>query len=704
MPRLSIRYFIIGPILLLVGLSNLFVSNTLIAYSEESQLNNFIEKKFTTTRTILPTLALSIWEFNIDIVNSTLAGLDDNDNFIYSEIIAEGGSFATYGNNAFKTQAEALLSRESEQITQYKYQITNDVFIVTYPIKLEDRAQEIGQMVTVYSLESLRTANKNFANRIRMIAAIATLAVFLGIFIYAWIAIKRLNRLTSSIKNVAAGELNDIQLFDDSKVKEFHEIDRAVQQLRRDALQLIEFKSNSRAADQIKYMALHDPLTNLGNRHSLEDLIQTIEHDSDRENYWLEILHIDLDGFKEVNDKYGHQAGDTVLKVVSERLKSVVDENGYIYRVGGDEFVIIRYHNKMDSDIHRYLPSLPTKINQFIAEPCIKAGRSYTVTTSVGVVTLAADNIDIDMALVDADIAMYAAKAQGKNCFVRFTPSLRKDVLEKQDLAADLERALKTDEIRPYYQPKVSSDTFDLCGAEALARWFHPSRGVLTPDKFMDIAKDRQLVAQIDQRIFQQVCIDREYWQSHGYLVPSISINLSASRLNDNSLIDDVKQADLEPGVISFELLETVCFDDMPDKVIARVDQLRKLGIGIELDDFGNGHASMISLLKIAPSRLKIDRFFVRDYIASYQSRNLLKQIVEIGKSLDIPVTAEGIETPQQAVVLKKLGCDVLQGYYFGKPCSASEFSQEYLQHGNMTKNNYSDAGHTNGPSQPLHN
>ncbi|MBX2805224.1 MAG: bifunctional diguanylate cyclase/phosphodiesterase [Hyphomicrobiales bacterium] len=621
-----------------------------------------------------------MWEFNVERAENAILGIDDNSTFLFAAIYTDDGLFAAHGDNALVKDARNFFqSGQVTQIGQGSYHISENRLFVSYPIVLVSRAQELGLIVAAFSLEEMHTETGQIEQKVQIVAAGGTLFVLLGMLTLAWLANRWLGRVAVGITNVANGDLRDnVNL--SSSISEFQDIHEALRQLRRDALQLIELKSKSRAAEQIRYMALNDPLTNLGNRRYLDEYMAGFQHPDADGSGVLEVLHIDLDGFKEVNDTAGHAAGDAVLEMTSKRLREAVSDTGKTFRVGGDEFVIVRHHNTIAGDGGWEPTALAEDITRIMSEPCIVDGQTHPIGASVGLVITSASHIEKDKILADADIAMYAAKAAGKNCFTQFTSELRDASVKRLHLATNLEGALERGEIVAYYQPKVTSQGFKIFGAEALVRWRDPAQGVLTPDKFLDIAKERRLIAKIDRMVFHRVCEDLAAWRAQGLEAPKVSINVSASRLADPDLLEELKAADLEPGSISFELLETVYHEDAAEDVILRLNLIRSLGVQIELDDFGSEHASMMSLLRIAPDRLKIDRRFVQDMLVNQQSAWLISQMVEIGKSLGIAATAEGVESLAQATALQEIGCDMLQGYHFGKPCAPDEFAQRYLK------------------------
>lgn len=693
--RISVRYLIIAPICLLVAACNYFVTNALAGYIADSQSAMFTDKNVTNIKTIIPTLALSLWEFNDDRVASILTGIDDGDTFLFASVLADGLEFSFRGNRiAYERSVAALKVAPEENIGQSGYLIHEDVLIVFFPIAVEKNNYTLGQIVAGFELSNFLSEQKSIIYRVNSIAAFATGIVLLGIVVFSWFANHWLSKVASSITDIANGQLKNHNPLN-SPITEFHDIDLALDQLIINAVQLIEFETKAKSDEKIRHMAMHDALTGLANRRYLDEfktaLTKTWRPQLLRGN-WLEVLHIDLDDFKHVNDNFGHAAGDRVLQIASKRLQKHTASLGRVFRVGGDEFVIVRLHKRATAEKNNTAYPFVQRITEALREPYLVDGHTHTISASVGLVIFDGKELDFDTLLTEADIAMYQAKAAGKNYFVDFSPELRRRHSENNRLSSELKSALATGQIQAYYQPKVCSGDYSLCGAEALARWVHPQLGVLAPDKFLTVAKNLGLLAELDRVVFRKVCKDLECCRAKGYQMPMVSLNVSSDRLTDPHLLDELRNANLEADTVSFELQESTYYDEGSDDAYKRIESIRELGIKIELDDFGSGRASMIGLLKIAPDRLKIDRCFAKNMLISESSENMISKIIGIGNSLNIPSTAEGIENEQQALRLANLGCDNLQGFFFGKPCDYLNFVKEYVVYAN-----------TNTGKVPLH-
>jgi EAL domain-containing protein (putative c-di-GMP-specific phosphodiesterase class I) len=277
--------------------------------------------------------------------------------------------------------------------------------------------------------------------------------------------------------------------------------------------------------------------------------------------------------------------------------------------------------------------------------------------------------------LVNADIALYEAKSRGRNRYEFFTEALQTAVIAGKKTADEILRGLERDEFVAWYQPQFDATSLAVVGAEVLVRWQHPERGILPPAAFLDTAEDINVMAAIDQRVLDQAMFQLVRWRAQDIAVPRISVNVSSARLHDESLIDGLKQLSFKPGDLSFELLESTFLDDGKDIVAKNIAGLKDLGIDIEIDDFGTGYASIVSLVNLQPKRFKIDRQLIMPITKSETARNLVSSMIDIGRSLQIEVVAEGVETMEHVSILRRLGCSSLQGYVFARPMSGDDLS-----------------------------
>lgn len=412
---------------------------------------------------------------------------------------------------------------------------------------------------------------------------------------------------------------------------------------------------------KIEHNALHDFLTDLPNRRYLDERLAKLGSGA---HSGLAVLHIDLDRFKQINDTLGHQAGDFMLLHAARVLRENTGDGEFVARIGGDEFVIL---TDFGGDSAR-LAVLADRIIEQMRQPVHYGGMACRIGASIGIACDPHAEIDAKQLLLNADIALYRAKSRGRNRHEFFSIDIQHQVINNKRVSDEILAALERSEFVPYYQLQFCARDLSVAGVETLARWQHPTKGLLAPDTFLTIAEDLDVVAAIDAMIFEKAHVDFLAWQGLGIEIPKVSVNVSTRRLYDPDLGDKLAKLPIMPGTVSFELLESIFLDDCDDTVADNLKTMRRMGIGIEIDDFGSGHASIISLLKIGPGTLKIDRELVMPIIEAKEKTRLVGSIIEIGKSLNIRVVAEGVETPEHIRILQRLGCDALQGYALARP------------------------------------
>ncbi len=426
---------------------------------------------------------------------------------------------------------------------------------------------------------------------------------------------------------------------------------------------------------RIEHNALHDSLTGLPNRRYLDDMLRRHAEGGHMESGSMALLHIDLDRFKQINDTLGHAAGDAMLIHASGVLRANCRDSDFVARIGGDEFVVLTTAG--DDDAH--LGTLAECIVRQMRQPATYEGHQCRFGVSIGIAAERGSPIDVKRLLINADIALYRAKGRGRNRFEFFSDALQAEVVNTKRVADEILNGLERNEFVAYFQPQFDARTLDVVGVEALARWQHPARGLLAPDSFLPIAEELNVVATIDRLILDQSLAALDRWEKQGLCVPRASVNVSLRRLHDEDLINGLRQLEIAPGRISFELVESIYLDESDGIVGWNIDQLKELGVDIEIDDFGTGYASIVSLQKLRPARLKIDRQLVTPIIDEAAQRQLVASIVDIGKSMGIEVVAEGVETMDHAAILRELGVDILQGYAFSRPLSTTDL-EEFLR------------------------
>lgn len=422
------------------------------------------------------------------------------------------------------------------------------------------------------------------------------------------------------------------------------------------------------ARQQMEFNALHDALTGLPNRRYLDQILSEKRGRNAGEQPFT-ILHMDLDRFKDINDTLGHAAGDNILRHTAGVLRASTMQGDFVARIGGDEFVIVSEKSCSDG----YFEDLAATIIQTLSEPIMFEGHECRAGASIGVATQAASDESPDQLLINADIALYEAKKRGRNRVEIFNDTLRSQVVNTKQTADEVLRALEQGEFVTFFQPQFDANTLDIDGVEALVRWEHPQKGFIAPDAFLRIAESLNVMQRIDEIVLEQALFHLRQWQAAGLDIPRVSVNISAQRLMDTSLVEKVARLQIEPGVVCFELLESISFEEHDETLIETISQLKGLGVDIEIDDFGTGHASIINLLKLTPRRLKIDRQLIQPILASPKERQLVASIIDIGRTCGIAIVAEGVETMEHAIMLRDMGCHTLQGYAFAKPMPASE-------------------------------
>jgi diguanylate cyclase (GGDEF)-like protein/PAS domain S-box-containing protein len=424
--------------------------------------------------------------------------------------------------------------------------------------------------------------------------------------------------------------------------------------------------------------ANEDALTGLSNRRHFEVEVKTWIKRLKEEGREFAVLYIDLDRFKFVNDTLGHEAGDNLLVSVADILREFTTGDDLIARLGGDEFAILRPLG--DSALS--ISGLADDIVQAMQAPFFCDGKSTSCSTSIGVAIAKTTTRSPERIVAYADEALYHAKAQGTGRWSFFTEQMHAESMAKKKLAADLFLACDRQEFIPFFQPIVDARTGELASAETLVRWDHPTRGILAPGAFLETAANVGILKRIDEIVFAGLKSALSSLDEAGVMLPRAAINVSAARLMDPTFIHDIRSSGIAPHRLTIEILESVYLDRLGDHVRWTIDELDDIGVTIALDDFGTGHASVSGLLEIRPSILKIDRSFIQPIVEDDSKHPLVSSIVGIGKSLGMRIVAEGVETAEHARVVRELGCDYLQGYFFGRPMSADDLKAVLLETG----------------------
>jgi diguanylate cyclase (GGDEF)-like protein/PAS domain S-box-containing protein len=426
------------------------------------------------------------------------------------------------------------------------------------------------------------------------------------------------------------------------------------------------------AEEQIKHLAYHDALTNLPNRLLFKDRLSVALSHAHREESRLAVLFLDLDRFKVINDSLGHNIGDQLLQAVAARIDACVRDSDTVARLGGDEFTILLPRLNRSEDA----APVAAKIIDAVRYPFHIEGREFFITTSIGISVYPEDGADAETLIKNADTAMYQAKELGRDNYQLFNAHVNAKALQRIALEHGLRRALLNEEFHVHYQPIFDLGTNRIAGMEALLRWKHPQMGLIPPATFIPIAEATGGMVPIGSWALRQACKQAKEWHDAGHRTLSLAVNLSVTQLQQTDLVDTVRsvleETGLPPHLLELEITESGAMHN-PDTSIRVLYELKKLGIGISLDDFGTGHSSLSYLKRFPVDTLKIDQSFVQDTTADPDAAAIVLAIIAMAHSLRLKVIAEGVEYAEQAEFLRAHGCDQLQGYLITRPLPADE-------------------------------
>ena len=429
------------------------------------------------------------------------------------------------------------------------------------------------------------------------------------------------------------------------------------------------------ANQQLRHLATHDALTGLPNRVLLDDRLQQAIAHADRDKRSFALLVCDLDRFKLINDSLGHRAGDELLQEVAQRLTALVRPSDTVARFGGDEFVLIGTSISDADDA----AALAARVMDVLQAPVRIAAIDIHTSPSIGIAMYPDDGITMQALLAHADAAMYSAKQQGRGNFRRYAPGMDTGTEDRVQFESELHNAVALNQLRLYYQPKVDTQTGEVRSAEALVRWMHPTRGIVSPAEFIPLAEECGLIGAIGGWVIREACRQTREWQLDGVPTLRVSVNLSASQFRDSGLVDSIRtaldDAGLEARYLEVELTESAVMSD-PEKSIAVLEHLSAMGVLVSVDDFGTGYSSMSYLRRFPIDKLKIDRVFIDEIVSRPEDASIVRAIVSLAHSLRLKVVAEGVETPAQLDFLRTAGCDEYQGYHFSRPLPATEFER----------------------------
>ncbi|GIZ52419.1 EAL domain-containing protein [Noviherbaspirillum aridicola] len=426
---------------------------------------------------------------------------------------------------------------------------------------------------------------------------------------------------------------------------------------------------------RIEHLASHDALTGLANRNLLGDRIAQALAQARRSGKLLGLLFLDLDRFKGINDSLGHEIGDALLLQVAARLREVVREGDTVARQGGDEFIILLAAIQRPEDV----VAVANKIFEVFSVPFMVRGHELFISTSIGATLYPDDGDDMKALLRNADTAMYRAKEERGNSFQFYSREMSVRALERAELEIALRRALDRKEFELHYQPKVDGVSGRIIGAEALIRWRHPDRGLVSPTRFIPMAEELGLIVPIGDWVLRTACAQNKAWQNAGLPPISVAVNLSGRQFKQEDLVESIAlvlaEIALEPRHLELELTESVVMSSA-EQFISKLEALEDLGVQLSIDDFGTGYSSLSYLKRFPLHHLKIDQSFVRDIVTDHDDATITSSVISLGHSLNLKVIAEGVETEEQVAFLRDHHCDEMQGYFFSRPLPAGEFAQ----------------------------
>ena len=485
-----------------------------------------------------------------------------------------------------------------------------------------------------------------------IIALLAVLAIVLIVFAVRQKSVKH-------AKNLADQEIQSMKERNQELEELYHSSIASLNELTG------KYEELNKNRENMKKLAYSDYLTELPNRTAFTEMLDNIMLTL-RSEETVGILDIDIDNFKNINDSLGHSYGDELLIDVTYRLKQVLDDNDYLARIGGDEFVVLTQNL---TDTVTYEEKIK-KIKNVFSYPFVLSTKEYFVTVSIGVAFAPKDGKTSQALIKNVDSAMYVAKANGKNTHAYFDYSFNQKLTEKIETQSELRKAIERDEFVLYYQAQMNLETKQVVGFEALIRWNHPTKGMIGPDEFIYLAEETGLIIPIGKWVIRTACHQLKQW-SQEYPDITMAVNLSGRQFKDRDIVkmvyDVIEETGINPKNLELEITESIALDDI-EYTISTIQELRKIGVNFSLDDFGTGYSSMNYLKRLPVSNLKIDKSFLDTVMEDRSDQKIIQTIITLARNLDLFVVAEGVESFDQEEFLKESNCDRAQGYLYSKP------------------------------------
>ncbi|HVN26043.1 MAG TPA: EAL domain-containing protein [Candidatus Paceibacterota bacterium] len=430
------------------------------------------------------------------------------------------------------------------------------------------------------------------------------------------------------------------------------------------------------AEEKLRHQAAHDPITGLPNRHWFDAWLGEAIAKEAAGDGKMAFLYFDIDRFKQVNDVYGHQVGDVLLKEFAERIRGCISPRDAIARLGGDEFAAVLTGVRSRHDVTRTIRRMTKAL-----EPAIPVEEhSVFLSASIGIAMFPQDGRDVRTLIANADVALLQAKNEGRNHFTFYQPKMNRELAAQMSMVHELRQAIAGNELELHYQPIVDVHTRKNIGMEALLRWRHPTRGLLAAGEFIPVAEHHGVMRRLGEEVLRTVLAQQSVWRRQGAQPPfRVAVNLSPREFTDDRFVDRVKRLlaeyDVPPQLLEFEIVESLAMENVA-LARDRFKALRKLGITISIDDFGMGYSSLSYLKDLPVDNLKIDQSFIKRSMTNEQDRAIVKTIVSLGHSLHLNVIAEGVESEAQFGFLRDVGCDWVQGYHIARPMPSRQLAQ----------------------------
>lgn len=428
-----------------------------------------------------------------------------------------------------------------------------------------------------------------------------------------------------------------------------------------------------RAEKRLNHLAFHDSLTNLPNRMLFNNRLNHALDQANRNKQLVGVLFLDLDDFKIINDTLGHAIGDVLLKGVAERISQCLRKGDTVARMGGDEFTVLLQGITSIDDA----AIVASKVLSCFLQSWVLNGQEVNITASIGITVFPRDGDNVDTLLKNADMAMYSAKEGGRNDYRFYCQDMNTITIEKVVLEQEIRQALRNLDFTLYYQPKVNIDAGKIIGMEALIRWNHPEKGLLPPSQFIHFAEKTGLIIPLGKWVLQEACRQNKAWQIAGLPSMQVAVNISALQFYQADFVDSIAQVLEETGLsaqyLELEITESIAMQEV-NLTLRILKELKNMGVYIAIDDFGTGYSALNYLKQFPIDTLKIDRCFIQDLKCNTNDAAITNAIIAMGKSLNLDVIAEGVETEEQLNFLKNAQCNLIQGYFFGRPMTAEDF------------------------------